>query len=313
MSPDRPRNLPASVRQRLLNLSRERGESFNYLLTRYGNERLLYRLARSRHRDQFVLKGATLFEIWSEHPHRATRDIDLLGFGDAETTRIEDVFRELCTVEVEADGLHMLEETVRAEVIREHQESGGVRVRLTADLDGAQISLQVDIGFGDAVTPGAEVADFPTLLDFPAPRLRMYPRETVVAEKFEALVRRGIFNTRMKDFYDLWSLARLFSFDGALLSRAIAATFERRGSVLPVEAPTALGPQFWDDAAKQRQWAAFLQRAGLEEDLTLADVADALRRFLLPPSSAAAAGQPFAQTWAPGEDWLSDNYEPELR
>jgi predicted nucleotidyltransferase component of viral defense system len=303
VSPDRQRNLPASVRQRLLNLSRERGEDFNYLLTRYGNERLLYRLARSQHRDQFVLKGAALFETWSESPHRATRDIDFLGFGDAATERFEGVFRELCAIEVEPDGLRMLEETVRAEEIRDQQEYGGVRVRLTADLDGAQIALQVDIGFGDAVTPGIEEADFPTLLEFPAPNLRMYPRETVVAEKFEALVRLGIVNTRMKDFYDLWSLARLFSFDGALLSRAIAATFERRGTALPVEAPTALSPEFVDDATKQRQWSAFLARSGLEADLALADVAVALRRFLLPPSLAAATGEPFVGEWPPGGDW----------
>ena len=303
MSPDRPRNLPASVRQRLLNLSRERGESFNYLLTRYGNERLLYRLARSQYRDQFVLKGAALFETWSEGPHRATRDIDLLGFGDSATAHLEDIFRELCTVEVEPDGLRMLQETVRAEEIREQQKYGGVRVRLTADLDGARIALQVDIGFGDAVTPRIEEADFPTLLEFPAPHLRTYPRETVVAEKFEAMVHLGIVNTRMKDFYDLWTLARVFSFDGVQLARALAATFDRRGTVLPVETPTALSPEFVDDATKQRQWSAFLDRSGLEGDLALADLAAALRRFLLPVSAAAAAAEPFVREWPPGGDW----------
>ncbi len=303
MSPDRPKNLPASVRQRLLNLSRERGEDFNYLLTRYGNERLLYRLARSQYRDQFVLKGAALFETWSEGPHRATRDIDLLGFGDSATARVESVFQELCTIEVEPDGLRMLPETVRAEEIRGQQQYGGVRVRLTADLDGARIALQVDIGFGDAVTPGTEEADFPTLLEFPAPHLRTYPRETVVAEKFEAMVRLGVANTRMKDFYDLWTLARVFSFDGAQLARALAATFDRRGTDLPVETPTALGPEFVDDATKRRQWSAFLDRSGLEGGLALADLAAALRRFLLPASAAAAAGEPFVGEWPPGGDW----------
>ena len=202
LSPERPRNLAASVRQRLLNRARERGEDFNYLLTRYANERLLFRLAESAHRDQFVLKGATLFELWHDAVHRATRDVDLLGFGEPALERMRAIFRELCIVDVEPDGLCFLETSVRAERIHDGQEYGGVRVRLAADLDGARITLQLDIGFGDAVTPGVVEAKFPTLLDFPAPRLRTYPRETVVAEKFEAVVRLGIANTRMKDFYD---------------------------------------------------------------------------------------------------------------
>ena len=175
MSPERRRNLAASVRQRLLNRARERGEDFNYLLTRYANERLLFRLAESGHRDQLVLKGATLFELWHEAVHRATRDVDLLGFGEPSVERMQAVFRELCTVDVEPDGLRFLERSVPAEPIRDGQAYGGVRVRLGADLDGARIALQVDIGFGDVVTPGVVEAEFPTLLDFPAPRLRTYP------------------------------------------------------------------------------------------------------------------------------------------
>ena len=165
LSPERPRNLAASVRQRLLNRARERGEDFNYLLTRYANERLLFRLAESAHRDQFVLKGATLFELWHDAVHRATRDVDLLGFGEPALERMRAIFRELCIVDVEPDGLCFLETSVRAERIRDGQEYGGVRVRLAADLDGARITLQVDIGFGDAVTPGVVEAKFPTLLD----------------------------------------------------------------------------------------------------------------------------------------------------
>ena len=163
MSRGPQKNLPASVRQRLLNLSRERGEDFNFTLTRYANERLLYRLARSPYRDQFVLKGAALFQVWSENLYRPTRDLDLLGFGDSTAARIESVFRELCALEVEPDGLRLMGDSVRAEEIRDQQEYGGIRVHLMTDLDGAQIALQVDIGFGDAVTPGIEEADFPTL------------------------------------------------------------------------------------------------------------------------------------------------------
>jgi len=286
-----------------LNLSRERGEDFNFTLTRYANERLLYRLARSPYRDQFVLKGAALFQVWSESPHRPTRDVDLLGFGDSTAARIESVFRELCQLEVEPDGLRLLEDSVRAEEIRDQQEYGGIRVHLMGDLDGAQIALQVDIGFGDVVTPGIEEADFPTLLDFPAPHLRTYPRETVIAEKFEAMIRLGIVNTRMKDFYDVWHLARTLSFDGASLSRAIAATFERRATPVPDAAPVGLSAEFVEE--RTNQWSAFLRRSGLSGSSPgLFDVIDLLARFLLPPSSAAAAGEPFVLRWPPGGDWV---------
>ena len=175
----------------------------------------------------------------------------------------------------------MLEDSVRAEEIRDQQEYGGIRLRLMADLDGAQIALQVDVGFGDAVTPDVEEADFPTLLDFPAPHLRTYPRETVIAEKFEAMVRLGIVNTRMKDFYDVWQIARIFSFDGASLSRAIAATFERRGTPVPTTAPVALRAEFVEE--RTGQWSAFLRRSGLSGGSDLSDLIDMLACFLLPP------------------------------
>ena len=303
MSPERPRNLAASVRQRLLNRARERGEDFNYLLTRYANERLLFRLAESTHRDQFVLKGATLFELWHDAVHRATRDVDLLGMGEPAVDRMQKTFQELCKVDVESDGLDFLDESARAERIRDGQAYGGVRVRLVADLDGARIPVQVDIGFGDAVTPGVVDAEFPTLLDFPAPRLRVYPRETVVAEKFEAVVRLGIANTRMKDFYDLWAMATTFDFTGESLAAALAATFQRRGTPLPIEAPVALRPEFSADSGKRTQWSAFSERVDISPAASLESVIEVLRRFLLPPASAAAEGNPFNQEWSAGGAW----------
>ena len=257
MSPERPRNLAASVRQRLLNRARERSEDFNYLLTRFANERLLFRLAESGHRDQFVLKGATLFEIWHGAVSRATRDVDLLGSGEPAVERMQATFRELCVLDVEPDGLQFLDESVRAERIRDRQAYGGVRVRLDADLDGARIAIQVDIGFGDAVTPGVVEAEFPTLLDFPAPRLRAYPRETVVAETFEAVVRLGIANTRMKDFFDLWAIATTFEFSGESLALALAATFQRRGTALPLAPPVGLRPEFMPTRASGRNGRPF--------------------------------------------------------
>lgn len=306
MSPERPRNLAASVRQRLLNRARERREDFNYLLTRYANERLLFRLAESAYRDQFVLKGATLFELWHDAVPRATRDVDLLGSGEPAVERMQATFRELCALDVEPDGLQFLDGSVRAERIRDGQAYGGVRVRLAADLDGARIATQVDIGFGDAVTPGVIEAEFPTLLlDFPAPRLRTYPRETVVAEKFEAMVRLGTANTRMKDFYDLWAMATTLRFSGEPLTAALAATFQRRGTALPLEPPVALRPDFSVDPDKQTQWSAFSQRVASSSIVPLQGVIEVLGRFLLPPVSAAASGEPFNQEWPAGGDWRS--------
>ena len=247
----RPRNVSASVRQRLLNRAREGGEDFNFLLTRYANERLLYRLAASRYRDQFVLKGAVLFELWTATAHRATRDVDLLGYGKPAVAPVQDVFRDLCTMQVPPDGVRFLASSVRAAPIRERQAEIGIRVRLTADLDGARIILQVVVGFGDIVTPRVVDTEFPTILDFPAPQIRTYPREAVVAEKFEAMVRLGMANTRMKDFYDLWVMASSFAFFGNSLADTLAATFGSRGTPLPIDLPIALRSEFSADAAKQ--------------------------------------------------------------
>jgi predicted nucleotidyltransferase component of viral defense system len=299
-----PRNVAASVRQRLLNLSRERGEEFGLVLTRYALERVMYRLSRSTHRDQFILKGAMLFALWGGEPHRPTRDLDLLGRGAIDIPRLEQVFREVIGVEVEDDGLEFLPETVRGERIREDEEYEGVRVHLEARLAAARIKVQIDVGFGDVVTPVAEEIDYPVLLDFPAPRLRAYPRETVVAEKFEAMVRLGIANSRMKDFYDLWVMSRDFSFEGETLSRAIEATFRRRGTELPTALPLALTQEFSDDSAKKAQWAAFMRRLDQgANDQTLTAVVAALEEFLMPPALAATRGEPFMKKWPPSGPW----------
>ena len=269
MRRQQPRNLAASARQRLLNRAREHREDFNYLLVRYANERLLYRLAQSDYRDQFVLKGAVLFELWTPGAHRATRDVDLLRFGEPAIAQVETIFQELCLLPVEPDGLRFEAGSVQAEQIRHQQTDGGLLVRLTADLTEARINLQIDVGFGDVVTPNVVEAEFPTLLDFPAPRLRTYPRETVVAEKFEALVHLGLANTRMKDFYDLWVIATTFAFRGDSLVTALAATFDCRGTPVPTETPVALRSAFVRDATKQAQWTAFLGRLGLSPNPSL--------------------------------------------
>src|SRR5713226_1204623 len=233
-------NIAASVRQRLLNLAHERGADFQLILIQYGVERLLYRFTRSAHKDRFVLKGAMLFSLWSNEPFRATRDLDLLGKGDNAVPAVVKIFSEICGTAVENDGIEFLSNSIEGEEIRDDQEYRGVRLSFEARLERARIPIQVDIGFGDAVAPSAEMVEYPVLLDHPAPRLLAYPREVVIAEKFQSMVDLGMANSRMKDFFDLWILASVFEFDGSRLVEAIAATFERRRTPLPATPPLAL-------------------------------------------------------------------------
>lgn len=299
-------DIAASVRQRLLNLARNQGEDFQLVLTRFVLERLLYRLACSNYQDQFILKGAMLFSLWGGMPHRATRDIDLLGYGESEVPRLVQIFRSICSEQVEDDGISFLSENIRGLEIREDQEYDGVRIMLDARMGRAKIPVQVDIGFGDAVTPAAETAVYPVMLDFPAPQLRIYPRETVVAEKFQAMVSLGIVNSRMKDIYDLRFLASAFPFAGTALAKSMESTFIRRKTVLAETVPLALTPEFSEDPGKQAQWRAFLKRNQLVPlELTLSATIGEIRAFLLPPLHAIARSERFDSHWAPGGPWLS--------
>ncbi len=296
--------MAASVRQRLLNMSRKTGEDFQLLLTRYAVERLLYRLAGSEHAGQFVLKGAMLFALWTGEMHRPTRDLDLLGFGDSSEDRLAEVFRSLCSAAVPDDGLTFSPETVTVQPIREEQEYGGQRVKLEVRLGGARVDLQVDVGFGDAVTPRPEAVTFPTLLGMDGPRLRAYPRETVVAEKLEALVKLGLTNSRMKDFYDLAIMARTFPFAGPVLRDAIRATFTRRQTAFPSGVPVGLTEAFAADQTKRRQWAAFRTRNGLGGRIgELGKLVRELSAFLRPPLAAAGTAEDFPEAWEPGGPW----------
>jgi len=258
--PDRPRprptNVGASVRQRLLNLAHARGQPMELLLTRYALERLLYRLSLSPHRDRFVLKGAMLLAVWFDEPHRATRDVDLLGFGDAAEDALLATFREIMAVELD-DGVSFDLKGLRIEAIREEVEYSGSRLRTTAALAGARIPITVDIGFGDAVEPGVEDIDLPVLLDMPSPHLRAYPPETVIAEKFHAMVVLGRANSRMKDYYDVWMLTSAFEIEHERLHRAMVATFSRRTTMIPAVVPDGLSDAFASDPGKLRQWDAF--------------------------------------------------------
>ena len=297
------RDVAASIHQRLQNLGDLR-QDFQYVLIRYATERLLYRLSQSRHRDRFVLKGAMLFVIWSGHVPRPTKDVDLLGHSGLGVRELEGIFREVCAIDRPEDGLSFDVTSVHAKEIREEQEYGGIRVTARATLGRARIPIQVDVGFGDVIVPEAVETYFPTLLPLPKPRLRVYPRETVVAEKLEALVKLGIATSRMKDLYDLHVLARDFAFEGPTVARAIRATFERRRTPFPQSTSSPFGASFSGDSAKRMQWLAFVRRIGQHQtSLGLDEVLSGIRTFLGPPVEALGAGLPFEKVWPPGGPW----------
>lgn len=274
-------NLESSIQARLLNYSRVNKREYGQVLTMFALERLLYRLSQSKHSENFLLKGALLFDLWFDVPLRPTRDIDLLGFGLAELPHVVGVFEDLCRLQV-ADGMDYKTESIQADEIRKQANYAGIRVSLLALLGNSRISIQVDIGYGDAITPAPEEALYPVLLDdLPAPKLRVYPMYTVVAEKFETLVSLGIANTRMKDYFDLWVLHQQGKFDNELLRTAIAETFLRRGKPLPKGVPVGLSDEFSGDVQKQRQWLVFLKKNQLAQ-LDLGELIDGLREWLMP-------------------------------
>ncbi|HEY9422197.1 MAG TPA: nucleotidyl transferase AbiEii/AbiGii toxin family protein [Thermoanaerobaculia bacterium] len=304
MRPRPPQNIPASVRQRLLNLAREQGKELQFVLIRFASERLLYRLSLSAYSDEFLLKGAMLFVVWRDDTHRPTLDLDLEARGERTPEYLRRVFQDLCGIEDSGDGLIFDPASIRIDPMKEFQRYPGFRIHLTASLGVARIPLQIDIGYGDAIVPRPVEVQYPTLLDHAAPVLQVYPMETVVAEKFQAMVLLGMVNTRMKDFYDLWVLARSFEFRGADLSRSIHATFERRQTRLPAVTPVALGPEFHEDPGKNRAWSAFLKKSRLlEEPPALSEVCGLLSSFLIPPTKAASAGLGFEAHWVPTGPW----------
>ena len=299
-------NVAASVHQRLLNLARAEQRPFNELLQYYALERFLYRLGRSPYREQLVLKGALMFTVWEAPFPRPTRDIDLLGRLDNTLEHIVTVVREICDQPVMDDGLRFAAETVSAERIIQAADYEGVRVRFTAYLGSARIPMQIDVGFGDPVVPGIVLIRIPPLLEFPAPEIQGYSRESAIAEKLQSMVRLGELNSRMKDFFDIWLLANRYPFDGGALGQAIRETFQQRRTPL-VTHPVALGNAFAEDSDKQTQWAAFLRRYHLSQEAAipraLSTVTALIAAFLQPVLEALAAGEDFEKHWQPGGPW----------
>lgn len=295
------KNVAASVRDRLMKKARISKRPFLEVLQYFAMERFLYRLAVSPHADQFVLKGALLFTAWGAPASRPTRDIDLLAAMENSVAAVVAVIRAVCLQPVADDGLVFDAASVVGATIKEDADYSGVRVTFRVYLQTARIAMQIDLGFGDVVTPTATLTEYPILLDFAAPKLKGYPRETVVAEKFEAMTKLGLFNSRMKDFYDLWLLARQFDFHGPTLARAMRRTFTNRRTECVAE-PIALTPIFAADPSKQSQWQGFLRKSqltGIASSLTT--VINDLTPFLQPIADAVATGSAFEHVWqAPG-------------
>jgi len=305
---ERGGNLAASIHQRLLHVARSTGQDFQQLLTRFAIERLLVRLADSPHADEFVLKGALLFVIWVDEPYRATIDLDLLGHGSIDEDRVRSAFAELARAPRDDDALVFDAEGITLRRIREGERYEGIQVHLPATLGKARIRVKVDVGFGDAVTPGPIETRFPTLMELSPLVVRSYPRETVVAEKLHALVTLGMANSRMKDFCDLWFLSERFDFEGATLSNAVRATFERRRTPPPTEIPIALTDTFANDDAKSKQWRAFLNKTRLHvEPPPLPGLLARLRSFAEPVLDALATKTDLSDRWNAGSGWSADN------
>ena len=300
------KNIAASVRARLTNKAKADSRPFQELLQYYGLERFLYRISQTEHRERFILKGALML---ASGQHQSLGRLVTSTCCAMQTTRskTEGLVRTLCNVDVEDEGLVFDASTVAGERIKEDADYEGVRVKFTGFLEKARIPMQLDIGFGDVVHPSAQEEDYPTILEFPGPRLRMYPRETVVAEKFQAMVYLGTLNSRMKDFFDIWLLARHFNFDGVELGGAIAKTFDNRGTPIETE-PVALTHVFTSAEHTAKQWAAFLRRTQLAHAPKSFDkLCGPLRAFLLPVAATAAAGAVFAATWSAPGPWRLHN------
>lgn len=299
-------NLSASVRQRLKNFAVSNQEDFQAILTRFALERFLFRLSQSPYSEQFVLKGALLFSVWSQLPHRATRDLDLLGFGDNSLDYLQLVFQNVCDLDVLPDGLEFHSSSVQCQRIKPDQEYEGMRINILGNLtfSRTRIHLQIDIGFGDAISPPPISLQFPTLLDFPPPIIFTYPRETVIAEKFQAMIMLGIANTRMKDFYDIWFLATNFDFQSQLLSSAIANTFDRRKTPIPFSTPLALSAEFTQDQRKLSQWNAFLNKGRLStQNQSFTEIVQLIDSFLMPLCLALAENREFNRSWSSSLTW----------
>lgn len=297
-------NVQASVRGRLQHAAKETHRPFAEVLQYYGMERFLFRLCKSPHARQFILKGALMFSAWNLPQRRTTLDIDLLARCDNRIDRIEKIIKDICQTSVPADGLVFDHETVRGRRIKEDADYEGVRVRFLGFLERVRIPMQIDIAFGDMIYPAPGFIDFPVILDLPKPRLKGYPPESVISEKFEAMMKLGMLNSRMKDFYDIWLMTRQFDFDGVNIAVALRKTFEHRKTQLPGRRPLFADELYDQKSDRQTLWAAFLRKNAIEHaPEKLSSTVKAIERFLIKPLDAIHKNLEFKQTWHAAGKW----------
>jgi len=296
----------ASVLARLRNKAASQGLTFNQVLQFYAMERFLDRLSRSPHVNGVLLKGALLLKTVGIPHARPTMDIDLLRQGKADAESLIELVRDCAAIKINSDAVDFDPASVKAEEITKDGTYQGTRVLIKGRMGNVRLNVQIDFGVGDVVLPGPRVIEYPTLLDAPAIRLRAYPVEAAVAEKFHAMVELDTANSRMKDFYDIWIYSRHLEFDGSTLARAIAATFKHRGTDLPAELPTGLSSAYFEAQEHVTQWRAFVRRIG-EPDLAdaFARLVGEIGAFLMPPTTAAVHGQRFARRWQVGGPWMA--------
>ncbi len=312
MTKKTPKNLTASIHQRLINISHANNREFNEYLQYFAMERLLYRLSKSNYANDFTLKGALMLRVWGITSPRSTMDIDLLGRIDNDVNMAIGIFSEICSTAVDADGIQFDVTSIRGEPIIEAATYEGVRIYVKGHLGNIRLTIHLDIGFGDVVVPDTPMAEFPTLLDFPAPIIRTYSRESMIAEKFEAMVRLGVVNSRMKDFFDVWLLSRQFDFDRCILADAIRQTFQHRDTEVP-ENPIAFTDEFITNPAKENQWHAFIERKRVDDAPTdISEIVAVIKTFLQPVIDDICTNKPRKDSWKAPGPWQSQHLKESL-
>lgn len=298
------KNIEASVRALLQNKAKGTNRPFSEILQYYGMERFLYRFSRSKYADKFILKGALMFTVWQVSQRRTTLDIDFSTHCDNQIANIEKVIRDVCKVSVAIDGLVFDSQTIKGQRIKEDADYEGVRVKFRGFLERARIPMQIDVGFGDTIYPKPKVIDYPVILDLPKPHLKGYPAESVVSEKFEAMVKLGLLNSRMKDFYDIWLMMRHFDFNGLNLAEAMKRTFEHRKTSLPQNKPFFAEEIYDEKSDRQTLWKAFLKKGDIKDaPEKLAITAKDIEKFLIKPLDAISKGERFNAKWKTPGIW----------
>ena len=297
-------NIQASIRARLQNKAKETNRPFAEIMQYYAMERFLYRFSRSKYADKFILKGALLFTVWKVPDRRTTLDIDFLARYDNKVASIEEVVRDICSVPVDSDGLIFNAETVQGRKIKEDADYEGVRVKFIGFLERSRIHMQIDVGFGDIIFPKPQAIDYPTILSLPKPHFKGYPIESVVSEKFEAMVKLGLLNSRMKDFYDIWLMIRQFNFNGSDLAEALKRTFEHRKTNLPAGKPLFAEEIYDEKSDRQTLWKAFLSKSNIKHaPEKLAIIAKEIEDFVIEPLGALNKGIEFSKEWKASGQW----------